>query len=434
MVRFVEEAFALSEAASTPAILQLRIRACHVRGRFACRDNVAPPVSAKHPLDEPAAFDYARLAHPPVTFRHEKLKVDERLPAARRRIVERGLNETFAGRARRPRHRRAGRPLQLARRARSACWGSPTRSARRRCRSSRSTSCIRWCPTRSSRSAQGKRAVLVVEEGQPGVRRGGDARDPAPRRRGDRRSRARDRCPPPASTRSRCSRRGSRHSSGGMRPSSTSAPAARGSPDCRARRDAVAKALAEPLPARPPQFCIGCPERPVFAAMKLAQGDDRAGARGRRHRLPFVRDVRAVPPGPLDPRLRDEPREPRRRVAGDAQAHAGDHGRRRVLAQRRGHRRAVGAVQRRRRGARHHEERLHVGDRHAGDPVDARRRREGGGRRQGREPRRRRTSVIERTLEGLGVRLDAHGATATASTRCARRSRKRSRPTTRASR
>ena len=40
-----------------------------------------------------------------------------------------------------------------------------------------------------------------------------------------------------------------------------------------ARRADVAKRLASPLPARPPQFCIGCPERPVFAAMKLAQRD-----------------------------------------------------------------------------------------------------------------------------------------------------------------
>ena len=34
-------------------------------------------------IDEPAGFDYDRLAHPPVTFRHEKLKVEERIPAAR---------------------------------------------------------------------------------------------------------------------------------------------------------------------------------------------------------------------------------------------------------------------------------------------------------------------------------------------------------------
>ena len=37
-----------------------------------------------------------------------------------------------------------------------------------------------------------------------------------------------------------------------------------------ARRADVAGALG-PLPARPPGFCTGCPERPVFAALKLAQ-------------------------------------------------------------------------------------------------------------------------------------------------------------------
>jgi indolepyruvate ferredoxin oxidoreductase alpha subunit len=32
-----------------------------------------------------------------------------------------------------------------------------------------------------------------------------------------------------------------------------------------------AAALLGPLPPRPPTFCVGCPERPVFAAMKLVQ-------------------------------------------------------------------------------------------------------------------------------------------------------------------
>jgi indolepyruvate ferredoxin oxidoreductase, alpha subunit len=41
----------------------------------------------------------------------------------------------------------------------------------------------------------------------------------------------------------------------------------------RDRRAAVATKLDAPLPARPPSFCIGCPERPVFAALKLAQQD-----------------------------------------------------------------------------------------------------------------------------------------------------------------
>jgi indolepyruvate ferredoxin oxidoreductase alpha subunit len=44
--------------------------------------------------------------------------------------------------------------------------------------------------------------------------------------------------------------------------------------DNRERRLAVAeqlKARGQTLPARPPSFCIGCPERPVFSAIKLAQ-------------------------------------------------------------------------------------------------------------------------------------------------------------------
>jgi indolepyruvate ferredoxin oxidoreductase alpha subunit len=64
-----------------------------VRGGFTARDNRAPAISTRALMDDPAAFDYSRLAHPPVTFRHEKLKSDERIPAARRYIVEQKLNE-----------------------------------------------------------------------------------------------------------------------------------------------------------------------------------------------------------------------------------------------------------------------------------------------------------------------------------------------------
>jgi indolepyruvate ferredoxin oxidoreductase alpha subunit len=39
----------------------------------------------------------------------------------------------------------------------------------------------------------------------------------------------------------------------------------------RERREAAAALLGAPLPARPPSFCVGCPERPVFSALKLAQ-------------------------------------------------------------------------------------------------------------------------------------------------------------------
>ena len=97
MVEMVEQGFRLSEASNMPCILELRIRACHVRGSFECKDNVTSAFSTKNLIDEPAGFDYMSLAHPPVTFRHEKLKGDERLPAARRYVLENNLNELFEG-------------------------------------------------------------------------------------------------------------------------------------------------------------------------------------------------------------------------------------------------------------------------------------------------------------------------------------------------
>jgi indolepyruvate ferredoxin oxidoreductase alpha subunit len=42
IVRAVEEGFALSEATRTPVMLELRIRACHVHGRFVAKNNVRP--------------------------------------------------------------------------------------------------------------------------------------------------------------------------------------------------------------------------------------------------------------------------------------------------------------------------------------------------------------------------------------------------------
>ena len=92
VVQMVEKGFELSEASRTPVILEMRIRACHMFGSFAAKDNVAPAFSVKNKL-EPAKFIYERLSHPPATFRQEIDKVEQRLPAARRFIVENKLNE-----------------------------------------------------------------------------------------------------------------------------------------------------------------------------------------------------------------------------------------------------------------------------------------------------------------------------------------------------
>jgi len=98
IVDMVEHGFALSEASNTPVMMELRIRACHVHGTFVARNNVSPAVSMRHLLDgPPKEFIYDRLAHPPAIFRQEKLKNDVRLPAARKYIAEHKLNEVFDG-------------------------------------------------------------------------------------------------------------------------------------------------------------------------------------------------------------------------------------------------------------------------------------------------------------------------------------------------
>ena len=271
MVRIVEHAFALSEAAATPAMLMLRIRACHVRGRFECRDNLAPPVSARNAMEQPAAFDYARISHPPSTFRHEGLKTAERLPAARRYVTEHRLNEVFAG------HRddigiivlgglynSLVRALSLFGQANAFGDSSiPILALNVVCP---------LVPEEIRAFCAGKRAVLVVEEGQPDFV---EQEIVAILRRADVDTTIEGKGPLP------------------MAGEYTVEAIARGLADfiarhavdialasgrewiagLDARRADAAKRLQQPLPQRPPQFCIGCPERPVFAAMKLAQRD-----------------------------------------------------------------------------------------------------------------------------------------------------------------
>ncbi len=96
IVRMVEKGFELSEASNTPVMLELRIRACHLHGSFATRDNRAAEFSRKNTLENPD-FDFSRIPLPPATYAQEKVKVETRWPAAVKFIREHGLNEVFEG-------------------------------------------------------------------------------------------------------------------------------------------------------------------------------------------------------------------------------------------------------------------------------------------------------------------------------------------------
>lgn len=95
IVAAVENGFELSEASNTPVLLDLRLRSCHLRGRFEAKDNKRPPMTVKDALENPVR-DVNRIVLPPASFLHEQEKVRQRWPAAVRFIKERGLNEVFA--------------------------------------------------------------------------------------------------------------------------------------------------------------------------------------------------------------------------------------------------------------------------------------------------------------------------------------------------
>src|SRR6185369_15951796 len=98
IVDMVEKGFELSEASNTPVMMELSMLPSHVRGSFKSKQNLSPEVSTRHQLDgPPKQFIEDRVAHPPATFRQEKLKSDVRLPAAREFIRQNKLNEIFEG-------------------------------------------------------------------------------------------------------------------------------------------------------------------------------------------------------------------------------------------------------------------------------------------------------------------------------------------------
>src|SRR5690349_10682879 len=91
-----EKSSELSEISSTPVMLELRIRACHVQGTFKTKPNQRPRLSKRSLIENPD-FGYDRICLPPATYLQEKLKVDVRWPAAVKFIRENRLNEIFAG-------------------------------------------------------------------------------------------------------------------------------------------------------------------------------------------------------------------------------------------------------------------------------------------------------------------------------------------------
>ena len=275
MVDMVEHGFCLSEASNMPVLMELRIRACHVRGSFVTKDNQAPAISAHHLMSEPAKFDYSRLAHPPVTFAQEKLKHQERIPAARAYIQEHGLNELFAGE-----HQDLGLIVQgglyntLIRALQQFDLADAFGNSKIPMLVLNVTCPL--VPEQITDFCADKRGVLLLEEGQPEyleqeiatLLRRRDLQTPL---------HGKDFLPQGGEYSAEVMAQGLLSFVQRYLPSH--APAAltqtwlQGNVQRRKDVANTLQTLGQSLPARPPGFCVGCPERPVFSAIKLAQQD-----------------------------------------------------------------------------------------------------------------------------------------------------------------
>jgi indolepyruvate ferredoxin oxidoreductase alpha subunit len=271
IVRMVEKGFELSEASNTPVMLELRIRACHVHGAFETRDNRAPRISRNEPLEQPD-FDFARISLPPATYAQEKHKIEVRWPAAQKFIRDNSLNEVFPGTI---------KDIGII------CQGGMYNAAVRALQqlgladvfgeSAVSIYALNvtypLVPEEVAEFCAGKRAVLVIEEGQPAYLE--DALHAILRRAGIQTAVHGKDCLPMAGEYT-----GEVVLAGvakwvDIAGESLGIEAVEAARLTGARpiavRNRAAELLGAAVPPRPPGFCIGCPERPVFSAMKLLE-------------------------------------------------------------------------------------------------------------------------------------------------------------------
>jgi indolepyruvate ferredoxin oxidoreductase alpha subunit len=260
LARMVEEGFGLSEASNLPSVISLRIRAAHLRGTMVCKDNVRPRIGMLDRLSR-HSFDYSRLSHPPSTYLQETQKFERRLPSARRYIVEHALNEVIPGEAKDLGIILQGGLTPTALRALELLGQADVYGR------SRIPLLVLNCihplvPDQLLGFLDGKQRVLVLEEGMPNFIEQ------------ELKALAYDR-----GLSVKINGKDVVAAQGEYVPEVVLGALARflgGDADrCRAARTAHVgrgrEMLRAPLPKRPPAFCTGCPERPVFSALKIAQ-------------------------------------------------------------------------------------------------------------------------------------------------------------------
>ena len=269
LVNMVEQGFELSEASNTPVMLEVRIRTCHVHGQFVAKNNKRPAFTLRQAMENPSR-DVNRIVLPPASFQHEKEKLEKRWPAAIEFIKSRKLNEMFG-----PQDGPVGiimlgglyntvlRALQQLGVADVYGESAVPLYVLNVAYPIIEDEVVAFCA--------GKSAVLMVEEGAPDFLE--QALNTVLRRRDlQTRINGKDVLPMGGEYTAQIVVKGLRSflQTHALSMLGNQPPIPDPSPVLGHEK---IKALAEVVPPRPPGFCTGCPERPIFAALKLTENE-----------------------------------------------------------------------------------------------------------------------------------------------------------------
>ncbi|HYL67623.1 MAG TPA: indolepyruvate ferredoxin oxidoreductase subunit alpha [Candidatus Limnocylindria bacterium] len=268
IVLAVEQGFALSEASRTPVMLELRIRACHVHGRFVAKNNVRPKYMLKDAMENPVR-DVSRIVLPPASFVHEQEKIHTRWPAAQKFIQEHALNEFFADGSQDfgiilqgGMYNTTIRCLELL------GLSDPFGNTKIPLYVLNVTYPL--VDSEIKKFCAGKRAVLIIEEGQPDFI---EQNLHAILRRADIQTKVhgKDALPMAGEYTAATLMKGILKFVELCAPQLIDQKRLPTMIRPPAQRPSSVQALDHEIHPRPPSFCTGCPERPIFSAMKLVE-------------------------------------------------------------------------------------------------------------------------------------------------------------------
>lgn len=272
MARLVKEGFELSEVSRMPVLYVLPTRVGNLKGSFPSRENQPPALSTLNPLSR-SLRDPLSITLPPRSMVHERQKVSERLPAARDYIRSHRVNRLMPGRNPRLGIIAHGAVTNLVFRSLHLLGlNGHTRQMELPILALRALYPL--VPEEVEEFVEGKEAVIIVEEGWPAILE--DQIRSMLQKTG---------CGVTIIGKDDLGLEGELEPSALMdRLGRILAPRLFPSGEVRERIDetldrnaatrvAATQHLAEPMVQRTPIFCTGCPERPIFTALKVLEAE-----------------------------------------------------------------------------------------------------------------------------------------------------------------